>query len=547
MLPSDSTLCLSICGIDNAFEASGLIRLFHPGDPVMDPMPEAWRALALDALSDTRNDGPSASMAGIGCDVVPDSLAIHEIVIRLDVTQINGQFLAVARVFLNGAVAGRSTLSFDLTPAPGKADLLLKSPKLAAGTALYRALEQAFGLVLPWGSLTGVRPVKLASGLLAAGYDDAEARSLLVTRTGMSLDKAELLLSVAHNERPYLQIPADSVSVYVGIPFCATRCLYCSFPAYDIGRMGHLMPAYLDALAQEIRFLGEWIARKGIPVSTVYVGGGTPTALDAPSLARLLTVMREWLPMAQTLEFTVEAGRPDTLDPEKLSLIRDARATRISINPQSMRDDTLRRIGRAHTAADVVHAFEMARAAGFDNINADLIAGLPGETRADFQTTLARMGSLAPDSLTVHTLAVKRASRLHEQESGGMATDRTDDDTVAGMLADAADFAREQGLAPYYLYRQKNILANLENVGYARPGMGCRYNVETMSERQTILAVGSGAITKISHAGRHLERVFNVRELHHYIDRIEEMIGKKRDLLDRHFPDCPTDHQEREG
>ena len=455
--PSAESLLLSILGIDNAFEASGLIRLFHASEPVLDPEPAQWR-----------NDVPSA----------------YPWVVRLVVTRDNGWFDAAARVFHHGRLSGRGALRVRLGIKPEKGALLLGSPKLAAGTALYQALAEAFNQTLPWGSLTGVRPVKLASGLLDAGFADTEAQALLTSRTGMSRDKAALLLSVAHHEQPYLQIPDHSASVYVGIPFCATRCLYCSFPAYDIHRMGHMVSGYLDALERELEFLGEWLAQSGTRLSTVYIGGGTPTALDEAALSRLLSMMAKHLPLRDALEYTVEAGRPDTLTFEKLKRIRAAGVTRISINPQTMNDVTLRRVGRAHTAGDVTRAFAMAREAGFSNINADLIAGLPGESLSDFQHTLECIIPLAPDSLTVHTLAVKRASRLHEQESGAMGPTRTDDETVAAMVTEAAVHAAHQGLLPYYLYRQKNILANLENIGYAREGMGCRYNVETMSERQ---------------------------------------------------------------
>lgn len=518
MYPSADSLCLSIDGIDNAFEASGLVRLFNNVEPKLLSSPGKWGRT------------PAREAEGCAC------------VVRLEVEQTDRHFSAEAKVYRNGVLAGTGSLGFsrdgDRPSATLRhADLLLKSPKLCAGTAMHAALSEAFGFRLPWGSLTGVRPVKLASGLLSDGWRPEDAVAVLVDRTGMSLEKARLLVRVACNEQPCLQAPANSVSVYVGIPFCATRCLYCSFPAYSVERMGSLIPGYLEALDRELRFLGEWLTGRQMGLSTVYVGGGTPTALPGKALERLFQSMRAHLPLGTASEFTVEAGRPDTLDPDKLACIREAGATRISINPQSMRDETLRRIGRAHTARDVVTAFEMARNEGFANINADLIAGLPGETVDDFKHTLSCMGALRPDSLTIHTLAVKRASRLNEQVRGGEMDNRTEDGTVMAMLAEAAAHADAHGLEPYYLYRQKNILANLENIGYARSGCGCRYNVETMSERQTILAAGSGAITKISHDGRGMERVFNVRELSHYVERIGEMIEKKRELLERHYPD----------
>ncbi len=506
-----SSLCLSIDGIDNAFEAVGLLRLFTPAAPLLLPEPGIW------------GDRP------------PQAFSAFDMVVRLEACDTTERFEARACVYRRGQVAGEGRLGFRPDEARGPAALLAGSRKLCAGTALYRALSMAFSLELPWGSLTGVRPVKLASCLLDAGISQQEARSLLSERTGMSAENAARLLTVATHERPFLVPPADSVSLYVGIPFCATRCLYCSFTAYSVHRYGGMVPDYLDALGRELGFIGRWMAEHGKRLSAVYIGGGTPTALTSDELARLLDRMGQTLPLASALEFTVEAGRPDTVDAGKLAVIRDAGASRISINPQSMQEATLRRIGRAHTPEQVEHAFLLARELGFTNINADLIAGLPGETPEDFEGTLARMAPLGPDSLTVHTMAVKRASRLHASMAEGRAEPQTPDTEVAMMVAQAARFAMAQGLQPYYLYRQKNILANLENTGYARPGAACRYNVETMSERQTILAAGSGAITKVSHSGRNLERVENVRELAHYIGRIDEMIERKRALLARHF------------
>ena len=512
MEPNPAKLCLSIDGIDNAFEAGGLLRLFVPDVPVLRPDPGIWGTCP------------------------PQEFASFKTVVRLEAVETAAWFEARARVFRSGQAVGEGRLGFSPSDTHGPAALLAGSRKLCAGTALYRALAQAFSVALPWGSLTGVRPVKLASCLLDAGMPEREACAMLMERTGMSAANAALLLTVATRERPLLTPPADSVSLYVGIPFCATRCLYCSFTAYSVHRHGSMIPAYLDALHRELDFIGTWMAGQGKRLSTVYIGGGTPTALSAADLARLFDRMANTLPLATALEFTVEAGRPDTVDAEKLAAIRDAGATRISINPQSMLAATLRRIGRAHTPEQVEQAFRLARDLGFTNINADLIAGLPGETPADFEATLARMAPLFPDSLTVHTMAVKRASRLHESIAEGRGEPQTSDNDVAAMVAEAARFAGAQGLLPYYLYRQKNILANLENTGYARPGAECRYNVETMSERQTILAAGSGAITKVSHAGRGMERVENVRELANYIGRIDEMIERKRALLARHFP-----------
>ncbi len=496
-------LYLAITGSGSALEAGHLVRLFHDSDPI------------LKSETDGTDDG---------------------ILVSLHAAQAEGVFSASASIRVGEREIGSGFLSYAETSIPSASDLFLQSRSLCAGTALYRAFSEAYGVVLPWGSLTGVRPVKLASCALDAGIPQREVPGILQERTGMQADKAALVLSVANRERPFLTSPKNSASLYVGIPFCSTRCSYCSFASYPEKRYGHMIPAYMEALAKEIGFVGKWLSETGRMLSSVYIGGGTPTVLPADKLQMLLSLLENELPMHALLEYTVEAGRPDTLDMEKLHMIKTAGATRISINPQTMRAETLRAIGRGHTPEQVEEAFAMAREAGFDNINADLIAGLPGETPAHFRNTLARMAPLAPDSLTVHTMALKRASRLHEEVHDGTALPAASDEAVTEMIADAAAYAAEHRLHPYYLYRQKNILANLENTGYARAGCECRYNVETMSERQTIVAVGSGGITKVPHDGRHIERTFNVRELGHYISRIDEMIDRKRELLARHMP-----------
>lgn len=496
-------LYLHITGMDNAFEAGHLIRLFHDRDPI------------------TRS-GDGGEKDGL-----------H---ICLDAVESEGTFTATASIHCNKAKIGYGILSFTTAKVSAASDLFLQSRKLCAGTALYRALAEAFGTELPWGSLTGVRPVKLASCCLDDGMAQREILDILGERTGMQIDKAALVLSIANRERPFLTPPDRSVSLYAGIPFCSTRCLYCSFTSYPEKLHGHLIPAYLDALAKEVRFVGSWLSGTGRTLSSVYIGGGTPTSLSAGMLKTLLDLLEKELPMHAAREYTVEAGRPDTLDGEKLHLIKSAGATRISINPQSMRAETLRIIGRGHTPEQVEEVFHLAREFGFDNINMDLIAGLPRETPDHFRATLARVALMRPDSLTVHTMAVKRASRLHETIREGTAEPSASDSRVMEMIADAAAHAAKYGLHPYYLYRQKNILANLENTGYARSGCECRYNIETMSERQTIIAVGSGGITKVSQGGKQIERTFNVRELNHYISRIDEMIERKRELLSRHMP-----------
>ncbi|MCX7773581.1 MAG: coproporphyrinogen dehydrogenase HemZ, partial [Clostridia bacterium] len=363
---------------------------------------------------------------------------------------------------------------------------------------------------------------------LQDGMDKASAVQHLIRVSKMSPQKAELLADIAQIEENVVKARSNQVHLYVGIPFCSSRCLYCSFTAYPIQRYKSLVPDYIRALKKEVRHSAEWVKALGLEVGSVYIGGGTPTALDADSLAELLKALHEYFKLSG-IEFTVEAGRPDTITIEKLKAIKDHKATRISINPQTMTAETLKRIGRQHSPEDIEDKFHMARALGFDNINMDIIAGLPQEDPSMFNHTLERIEALRPDSLTVHTMAVKRASRLKEElESCDTATDSE----VDQMIEAARKSALGMGMQPYYLYRQKNILANLENTGYARPGLECLYNIQTMEETQSIIAMGAGAISKFVFQNENrIERAFNVKEINQYIDRIDEMLQRKEVLF----------------
>jgi len=404
---------------------------------------------------------------------------------------------------------------------------LLRNGKIICGTVLYHILKRVFQKDLPYGSLTGVRPVKLAAVCLEDGMNEAQTVDLLQSITGICREKAHLLYEVACQERSYMDGDDTEVNLYIGIPFCASRCLYCSFTSYPIDRLAYLVEPYLDALDKEMAFGARWIRENHLKINSLYIGGGTPTALPEKDFARLLSMVQDYF--GQAREFTVEAGRPDTINKEKLCLIKRGGATRISINPQSMNCETLRLIGRNHTPEDITEKFHIAREMGFDNINMDIIAGLPGEDLDMFRQTLNRIEELRPDSLTVHTMAIKRASRLHQTVDEYASTP---DEVVDQMIEEARQSARRMGMKPYYLYRQKNMLANLENTGYAVPGKGCRYNVETMVERQSILAFGAGAITKIVIPSENrIERTDNVKEVAQYIERIEEMIMRKKKLF----------------
>lgn len=394
--------------------------------------------------------------------------------------------------------------------------------------SLYHNLCDYTGKTLPWGNLTGIRPTKLPMIMLEEGMaEEAIVRSLKDTHA-VSDEKARLSLDIAKRERQILGSIhyRDGYSLYIGIPFCPTTCLYCSFTSYPISIWRKRIQEYLRALFKEIDFVAE-AYRDKIP-DTIYIGGGTPTTLEADELAELLGYVRGKFDFRHVKEFTVEAGRADSITGEKLEVLKKHGVTRISVNPQTMKDGTLKYIGRHHTVAQVREAFGLAREAGFDNINMDIILGLPGELEADVQDTVNEIKKLNPDSLTVHSLAIKRASKLSRWiEEHGIEALRNTDRT----MEIAQKGAYEMNMKPYYLYRQKNMSGNFENVGYAREGKYGIYNVLIMEEVQTIVALGAGSITKRVFADGRIERCDNVKDVALYIERIDEMIDKKRKLL----------------
>jgi coproporphyrinogen dehydrogenase HemZ len=396
--------------------------------------------------------------------------------------------------------------------------------KRAAKGCLYDLLKQITGRRPPWGSLTGIRPTRLFYEALDQGKSADEAERFLTGDFDVSAEKASLVREIACVQRGVRAPAADEFDLYVGIPFCPTRCEYCAFAAEAVAG-GELVAGYLAALEREIELTALMIARKGLRLRAGYVGGGTPTTLTAMQLDRLMASLQRSFPGAS--EWTVEAGRPDTFEREKLYALRNAGVNRICVNPQTFNDETLRRIGRLHTSRQTFDAFELARSAGFQNINMDLIAALPGESPADFSATLDAALGLAPEGITVHTLSIKRASRLHETgfKQG-----------VPGVAGQMVDMARarlgEGGYQPYYLYRQKHMADDLENVGYARPRFACLYNIDNMEETTPILALGAGAISKwVYPRQRRIERAPNVRNIATYIQNVDEMARRKRALL----------------
>ncbi len=409
--------------------------------------------------------------------------------------------------------------------------------KKTVSAGLVKALEHVTGITQPWGTLTGVRPTKLMHNMLLV-MDETEAKRTLMDEYFVSEEKAELLVDVAVrqlNVIPDLHtINEKEVSVYIGIPFCPTKCAYCTFPAYDIRGNNGSVEAFLEGLHYEIRETGRWLKAAGLGITTIYWGGGTPTSIEAEQMEALFVTLHESFPgMDQVRELTVEAGRPDTITPEKLAVMKKWNVDRISINPQSFTQQTLDSIGRHHTVEETVEKFLLSRKAGMNNINMDLIIGLPNEGLSELRHTLQETGRLLPESLTVHTLSFKRASKMTKNRDRYEVAER---DEIRGMMEEAIGWTRDNGYVPYYLYRQKNILGNLENVGYSLEGKESLYNILMMEERQTVVGLGCGAVSKVvfPHASGQtntIERFPNPKEPFHYNQAFKEYTAKKLALL----------------
>jgi len=383
--------------------------------------------------------------------------------------------------------------------------------------AVFYALKKIFNADTPWGALTGIRPTKLIRQWLAKNEADEDIISKLVNVYRCRFDKADAALQTARKENEISVknglIGKSSAAVYIGVPYCPSRCEYCSFTVRGTVYSDKKIISYIDALQIEINKMSKQLS--GINISSVYIGGGTPTVPSDDEFERLLSLAQKNFCASKT-EFTVEAGRPDSISENKLMIMKKYGVNRISVNPQTLNDRTLERIGRAHSANDFYRAFESARNCGFDNINSDVIAGLPGETDEDIVKTMDGLIKMQPDSITVHTLAIKRASRFNES------CVYNDNAGIGSMLQSAHAACRQAGMVPYYLYRQKNCAGNLENIGFAKPGFECLYNVGMMSDIQTVYGFGAGAVTKLVD-GDFIERKYNVKNPDIYI---KKMIGE---------------------
>ena len=401
--------------------------------------------------------------------------------------------------------------------------------ELVSAQLLYKLLCDFTGLTQPWGILTGVRPVKLLRRL-AEESNEEQAVKKFEKDFFVSNEKIALSRETEHNERKILELSKpESFSLYVGIPFCPSRCSYCSFVMASIERAEKLIEPYTKLLCEEIKRTAEIANKLGLRLETVYFGGGTPTTLSAEQLDTVLGTVNKSFDMSTCREFTVEAGRPDTIDIAKLFALKENKVDRISINPQTVNDEVLKTIGRKHTAQQFFDAFELARKCGFDNINTDLIAGLPTDTPESFKNSLDSIVRLNAECITVHTLCMKRASRLTTE---GVTLDLQQARDAREMLAYTQNILGQNEYIPYYMYRQSRMVGNLENVGWSKRGFESLYNVYVMDETHTILACGSGGVTKLKRNNPdYLERIFNFKYPYEYIDRFDELIQRKSGIM----------------
>lgn len=429
---------------------------------------------------------------------------------------------AITRMLKNGQVVEEFEDNIDTIDI--KVDDRDKIEKMGIKKSLFSLLSKVTNTKVPWGVLTGIRPTKIVHNLLDNSFDDETIENILTREYKLNIDKAILIIDIAKRERKFIYpLDEDKYSIYISIPFCPTRCLYCSFPSNDIEKTSNLVDEYTEKLIYEMKKVSEIMINKTL--DTVYIGGGTPTAIPAKNLEKIIQSVYYYFG-TKMREFTVEAGRPDTINLEILQMLKNNNINRISINPQTMNLETLKTIGRDHTPEEIIESFNLAKQIGFDSINMDLIVGLPGEDKTSVEKTMKYIKELRPENLTVHTMAVKRASKLREEIDKYSLTEQN---PVEEMLDITRSYAKELGMNPYYMYRQKQILGNFENVGYSIPGKECIYNMLIMEEKQTIVALGAGAITKVYFPSEdRLERVPNVKDLRVYIDRVDDMIEKKK-------------------
>lgn len=436
------------------------------------------------------------------------------------------EFKSTQSPYIYTGLSDKITVEVDINGYKKKAVADTASDnELVTAQLLYGLLSEYCGYSQPWGVLTGVRPVKLLRRL-EQELGEKGACDKFLNDFYVSEEKLRLAKTTEINEKKILDLSKDnSFSLYVGIPFCPSRCSYCSFVMSSVERAKKLIEPYVELLCEEIKHTAQIASKLGLRLETVYFGGGTPTTLSAEQLDKIIRTVKGSFDMSSCREFTVEAGRPDTVDIERLTALKENKVDRISINPQTVNDDVLKEIGRKHTSQQFFDAFELARKCGFDNINADLIAGLPTDTAESFKNSLDALRALSAECITVHTLCMKRASTLTHL---GTTLNRKDAETARQMLEYAGKALTDDDYIPYYLYRQSRMVGNLENVGWSKKGYECLYNVYVMDETHTVFACGSGGVTKLKDNKRdYLKRIFNFKYPYEYIDRFDELIERK--------------------
>lgn len=478
-------MILAVLGHGFAYEMECLLRLFYPGEKI-NTVKDAEFAPQDAVITEIRADGGALSLFA-----------------RVSIGDFDREAVKEAPA--------------DMRQNENELERML-------GALLFGLLCEQTGVRPAWGILTGIRPVRMCRQWMARGMTENEVYNRLVNGYLVQPEKARLVLDTERAQRPVLSLNAPGLySLYIGIPFCPTRCLYCSFVSHAIDRASRLVPDYIGLLCEELVETAGLAKRLGLRLQTVYIGGGTPTSLEAGQLERILNTVREHFDFENVLEFTVEAGRPDTITREKLDVLRKYGVDRISINPQTMNDEILRGIGRAHTAGQTVESYNLARAAGFTAVNMDLIAGLPGDTVESFADSLERVLALGPENITIHTLTVKRSSTLRERDNAFQKRPLH----INPVLLSARENLDGAGYFPYYLYRQKATVENLENVGFSKPGHMGIYNVYTMEETHSILAAGAGGITKLCSQNGDIKRISNFKYPYEYISRFREILKHK--------------------
>lgn len=400
--------------------------------------------------------------------------------------------------------------------------------------AIFLCLKEKTNKVLPWGTLVGIRPSKKALDLLEKGYDEEAVITHFKERHEASREKAQLCIDVAKYEKSVVNKDKNTISIYVGMPFCPTRCVYCSFTANPIGKAKSLVKEYIAALTKEIEAISAYVKEKNLTIETVYFGGGTPTSVNNEEFEEVMNkIYHGFVEGNNVKEFTVECGRVDSISKEKLMSMKKYKVHRISINPQTLNDKTLKLIGRNHDTKAVYECFDTARSLGFDNINMDLIVGLPGENLEDINRSCEGILKMNPDNLTIHGLSVKRGSRLYENMVNNITHKVPDQDELNAMYEATKKLSEDMGMKPYYMYRQKNMVGSMENVGYCRDEKICIYNIQMIEEKQTIIALGADGVSKVVFLEENrLERFANVKDVKEYNNRIDEMIERKIALLD---------------